>query len=48
MEDKRVNGTLAVARAIGDFSFKMSSGPAEEQQATPVPLLLRPPMRVRD
>ena len=32
VEDKRVNGTLAVARAIGDFSFKMGSIPAEEQQ----------------
>jgi protein phosphatase PTC2/3 len=32
VEDKRVNGTLAVARAIGDFSFKTGSIPPEEQQ----------------
>mmetsp|Transcript_67365 Transcript_67365/g.179853 ORF Transcript_67365/g.179853 Transcript_67365/m.179853 type:complete len:315 (-) Transcript_67365:641-1585(-) len=34
VEDKRVNGTLAVARAIGDFSFKTHDGPAEDQQVT--------------
>lgn len=34
VEDKRVNGTLAVARAIGDFSFKTGSIPPEEQQVT--------------
>lgn len=34
VEDKRVNGTLAVARAIGDFSFKTGSVPAEDQQVT--------------
>lgn len=35
VEDKRVNGTLAVARAIGDFSFKREKKlSAEEQQVT--------------
>ena len=33
VEDKRVNGTLAVARAMGDFSFKQEKTlSAEEQQ----------------
>lgn len=35
VEDKRVNGTLAVARAMGDFSFKREKKmTAEEQQVT--------------
>lgn len=35
VEDKRVNGTLAVARALGDFSFKAEKElTAEEQQVT--------------
>jgi len=35
VEDKRVNGTLAVARAMGDFSFKREKKmSAEEQQVT--------------
>jgi len=35
VEDKRVNGTLAVARAMGDFSFKQETAmSAEEQQVT--------------
>lgn len=35
VEDKRVNGTLAVARAMGDFSFKQEKTlSAEEQQVT--------------
>jgi len=35
VEDKRVNGTLAVARALGDFSFKAEKTmSAEEQQVT--------------
>ena len=32
VEDKRVNGTLAVARAIGDFSFKREKDLSPEQQ----------------
>mmetsp|Transcript_7162 Transcript_7162/g.13858 ORF Transcript_7162/g.13858 Transcript_7162/m.13858 type:complete len:320 (+) Transcript_7162:45-1004(+) len=35
VEDKRVNGTLAVARAMGDFTFKQETQmTAEEQQVT--------------
>jgi serine/threonine protein phosphatase PrpC len=35
VEDKRVNGTLAVARAMGDFAFKQETQmTAEEQQVT--------------
>ena len=32
VEDKRVNGTLAVARAIGDFSFKREKKLSAEEQ----------------
>jgi serine/threonine protein phosphatase PrpC len=40
VEDKRVNGTLAVARAMGDFSFKTETQlSAEEQQVTMLPTL---------
>eukprot|EP00960_Hanusia_phi_P046266 757725-Hanusia_phi.AAC.7 len=47
VEDKRVNGTLAVARAMGDFSFKADKQlPAEEQQVTCNPEIKKFPMQV--
>ena len=33
VEDKRVNGNLALSRAIGDFSFKQNTQVAPEDQA---------------
>ena len=35
VEDKRVNGTLAVARALGDFSFKREKKLSAEEQVGP-------------
>ena len=44
----RVNGTLAVARAMGDFSFKADKQlPPEEQQVTCNPEIKKFPMQVR-
>ena len=37
VENGRVNGNLAVARAIGDFQFKQSPGPPSEQPVCAVP-----------
>mmetsp|Transcript_11097 Transcript_11097/g.25155 ORF Transcript_11097/g.25155 Transcript_11097/m.25155 type:complete len:314 (-) Transcript_11097:203-1144(-) len=49
VEDKRVNGTLAVARAMGDFSFKADKQlPAEEQQVTCNPEIKKFPMQDGD
>ncbi|EKX37869.1 hypothetical protein GUITHDRAFT_154860 [Guillardia theta CCMP2712] len=49
VEDKRVNGTLAVARAMGDFSFKADKQlPPEEQQVTCNPEIKKFPMQEGD